>query len=178
MDIFKALKCLDEGMKIRDIKMPSGVYLEKVDGKIISSQGRQGVDLNTDAKYEIYEEPKPKYIDEICVLLGSLDQYTKEKCTYDCNKCELKVETKCYRHILRNISESYNAAKSKMRLKEEIDEINKNYEYYEKERLKNYIRVDVPNYNGETLVKIDTSKDITDRIFNSLKEQGFQVRGL
>lgn len=72
MDIFKALKLLDEGVKIRDIKMPSGVYLEKVNGKIISSQGRQGVDLNTDAEYEIYEEPKPKYIDEICILFKDL----------------------------------------------------------------------------------------------------------
>ena len=115
MDIFKALKLLDEGVKIRDVKMPSGVYLEKVDGKIISSQGRQGVDLNTDAEYEIYEESKPKYIDEICILLEKLEQYTQEKCTYDCNKCELKIEGKCYRETLRHIVMNYNSWRDFMR---------------------------------------------------------------
>lgn len=174
MDIFEALKLLDEGVKIRDVKMPSGVYLEKVDGKIISSQGRQGVDLNTDAEYEIYEESKPKYIDEICILLEKLGQFTQEKCTYDCNKCELKMGNECYRDKLGNIAKHYNTFKTKMKIKEEIDEINKLCNYYEKQNPTSFIKMHIPNYKDGTFITAST-KDIQPRVFDKLREQGFKV---
>lgn len=123
MDIFKALKLLDEGVKIRDVKMPSGVYLEKVDGKIISSQGRQGVNLNTDAEYEIYEESKPKYIDEICILFEKIGSHKIEKCTYDCKRCELMINNQCYRDKLNNIALDYNITKQTKAMDKVIDKL-------------------------------------------------------
>lgn len=154
MDIFKALKLLDESVKIRDVKMPSGVYLEKVDGKIVSSQGRQGVDLNTDAEYEIYEEPKPKYIDEICILFKKIGSHKirVEKCTYDCKECELMINNQCYRDKLINIALDYNIAKQA----KIIEKVNENME---KQNPSDFFKRHMSNYKGETFITLDASKD-------------------
>lgn len=162
MDIFKALKLLDEGAKIRDIKMPAGVYLEKVDGKIISSQGRQGVDLNTDAEYKVYEETKPKYIDEICILFETIGIHKIEKCTYDCKECELMINNQCYRDKLNNIALDYNIAKQT----KIIEKVNENIE---KQSSSDFIKRHIFNYEGETFITLDTSKDLAFRIKTKTK---------
>lgn len=104
MDIFKAIDSLNRGKKIRDIKAPIGVFLEKRNGKIISSNGYEGITLNTDSEYEIYEEKEPEFINKILILLDDLKQYTKKKCTYDCNKCGLYINNECIKNKIDNIA--------------------------------------------------------------------------
>lgn len=100
MNIFEALNALQDGEKIRNVKMPLGVFMELKDGKIMTSLGHEVVSLSTSAKYEKYEEEEPEYINKILLLLDEIKPYLKEECTYNCEKCRLNKNDSCLREEL------------------------------------------------------------------------------
>ena len=166
MDIFKAVELLNRGEKIRDIKSPPGVFLEKRNGKIVSSQGREGIDLNTDAEYEIYKEKEPEFINKISILLEDLSQYTQERCSYDCKECKLHINNECIKDELHNIIK-----------RKDMNEFNKNIITPMRNRFKT---IYASGYNGETKVtdisdigKIKptfyTTKDLEEEKFKFVK---------
>lgn len=141
MDIFKAVDLLNRGEKIKDVKSPPGVFLEKRNGKIVSSQGREGIDLNTDAEYEIYKEKEPEFINKISILLEDLRQYTQERCSYDCKKCELFIDNECIKKNLKDIIKRKDTEEFKRDIVSELKDIEKSYAKY-----------DIPNYNFKTVI--------------------------
>lgn len=157
MDIFKAVDLLNKGEKIRDVKSPSGVFLEKRNGKIVSSQGREGIDLNTDAEYEIYKEKEPEFINKISILLEDLKQYTQKECTYDCKECKLHLNDECIKDELHNIIK-----------RKDMDEFNKNIITPMKNRFKN---IYASGYNGETkMIDISDIRKIKPTIHTGIKD--------
>lgn len=163
MDIFKAIDSLNRGKKIRDVKSPPGAFLEKRDGKIISSNGYEGITLNTDAEYEIYEEKESEFINKISILLEDLRQYTQKTCLYDCKKCELFVDNKCIKRSLKDIIKRKDTEDYEKDMVAELKEIKDNYKKY-----------DIPNYNNQTFIsipKISTPGVLdTDELIRVVKE--------